>query len=396
VAKAKFERTKPHVNIGTIGHVDHGKTTLTAAITKVLHDKFPDLNESRAFDQIDNAPEERQRGITINISHVEYQTDKRHYAHVDAPGHADYIKNMITGAAQMDGAILVVAATDGPMPQTREHVLLARQVGVPYILVALNKADAVDDEELLELVELEVRELLAAQEFDEDAPVVRVSALKALEGDAKWVESVEELMKAVDESIPDPVRDTQKPFLMPVEDVFTITGRGTVVTGRVERGVINVNEEVEIVGIKPTSTKTTVTGVEMFRKLLDQGQAGDNVGLLLRGIKREDVERGQVVVKPGTTTPHTEFEGQVYILSKDEGGRHTPFFNNYRPQFYFRTTDVTGVVTLPEGTEMVMPGDNTNINVKLIQPVAMDEGLRFAIREGGRTVGAGRVVKIVK
>jgi elongation factor Tu len=396
VAKAKFERTKPHVNIGTIGHVDHGKTTLTAAITKVLHDKYPDLNESRAFDQIDNAPEERQRGITINISHVEYQTDKRHYAHVDAPGHADYIKNMITGAAQMDGAILVVAATDGPMPQTREHVLLARQVGVPYILVALNKADAVDDEELLELVELEVRELLAAQEFDEDAPVIRVSALKALEGDAKWVESIEELMAAVDESIPDPVRDTDKPFLMPVEDVFTITGRGTVVTGRVERGVVNVNEEVEIVGIKPSSTKTTVTGVEMFRKLLDQGMAGDNVGLLLRGIKREDVERGQVVVKPGTTTPHTEFEGQVYILSKDEGGRHTPFFNNYRPQFYFRTTDVTGVVTLPEGTEMVMPGDNTIISVKLIQPVAMDEGLRFAIREGGRTVGAGRVTKIVK
>jgi elongation factor Tu len=396
VAKAKFERTKPHVNIGTIGHVDHGKTTLTAAITKVLHDKYPDLNESRAFDQIDNAPEERQRGITINISHVEYQTDKRHYAHVDAPGHADYIKNMITGAAQMDGAILVVAATDGPMPQTREHVLLARQVGVPYILVALNKADAVDDEELLELVELEVRELLAAQEFDEEAPVIRVSALKALEGDAKWVESVEELMQAVDDSIPDPVRETDKPFLMPVEDVFTITGRGTVVTGRVERGVINVNEEVEIVGIKQTSTKTTVTGVEMFRKLLDQGQAGDNVGLLLRGIKREDVERGQVVVKPGTTTPHTEFEGQVYILSKDEGGRHTPFFNNYRPQFYFRTTDVTGVVTLPEGTEMVMPGDNTVISVKLIQPVAMDEGLRFAIREGGRTVGAGRVTKIIK
>jgi elongation factor Tu len=396
VAKAKFQRTKPHVNIGTIGHVDHGKTTLTAAITKVLHDKFPDLNESKAFDQIDNAPEERQRGITINIAHVEYQTDKRHYAHVDAPGHADYIKNMITGAAQMDGAILVVAATDGPMPQTREHVLLARQVGVPYILVALNKADAVDDEELLELVELEVRELLAAQEFDEEAPVIRVSALKALEGDAKWVESVEELMKAVDESIPDPVRETDKPFLMPVEDVFTITGRGTVVTGRVERGVINVNEEVEIVGIKPTSTKTTVTGVEMFRKLLDQGQAGDNVGLLLRGIKREDVERGQVVTKPGTTTPHTEFEGQVYILSKDEGGRHTPFFNNYRPQFYFRTTDVTGVVTLPEGTEMVMPGDNTVISVKLIQPVAMDEGLRFAIREGGRTVGAGRVTKIIK
>jgi elongation factor Tu len=396
VAKAKFQRTKPHVNIGTIGHIDHGKTTLTAAITKVLHDKFPDLNETKAFDQIDNAPEERQRGITINIAHVEYQTAKRHYAHVDAPGHADYIKNMITGAAQMDGAILVVAANDGPMPQTREHVLLARQVGVPYILVALNKADMVDDEELLELVELEVRELLANQEFDEDAPVIRVSALKALDGDAKWVESVEELMNAVDESIPDPVRETDKPFLMPVEDVFTITGRGTVVTGRVERGVINVNEEVEIVGIRPSTTKTTVTGVEMFRKLLDQGQAGDNVGLLLRGIKREDVERGQVVTKPGTTTPHTEFEGQVYILSKDEGGRHTPFFNNYRPQFYFRTTDVTGVVTLPEGTEMVMPGDNTTINVKLIQPVAMDEGLRFAIREGGRTVGAGRVTKIIK
>ena len=396
MAKAKFERTKPHVNIGTIGHVDHGKTTLTAAITKVLHDKYPTLNESRAFDQIDNAPEERQRGITINISHVEYQTEKRHYAHVDAPGHADYIKNMITGAAQMDGAILVVAATDGPMPQTREHVLLARQVGVPYILVALNKSDMVDDEELLELVELEVRELLAAQEFDEDAPVIQVSALKALEGDEKWVKSVEELMDAVDESIPDPVRETDLPFLMPVEDVFTITGRGTVVTGRVERGVINVNEEVEIVGIKPTSTKTTVTGVEMFRKLLDQGQAGDNVGLLLRGIKREDVERGQVVVKPGTTTPHTDFEGSVYILSKDEGGRHTPFFNNYRPQFYFRTTDVTGVVTLPEGTEMVMPGDNTEIVVKLIQPVAMDDGLRFAIREGGRTVGAGRVTKIIK
>ena len=396
MAKAKFERTKPHVNIGTIGHVDHGKTTLTAAITKVLHDKYPTLNESRAFDQIDNAPEERQRGITINISHVEYQTEKRHYAHVDAPGHADYIKNMITGAAQMDGAILVVAATDGPMPQTREHVLLARQVGVPYILVALNKADMVDDEELLELVELEVRELLAAQEFDEDAPVIKVSALKALEGDEKWVKSVEELMDAVDESIPDPVRETDLPFLMPVEDVFTITGRGTVVTGRVERGVINVNEEVEIVGIKPASTKTTVTGVEMFRKLLDQGQAGDNVGLLLRGIKREDVERGQVVVKPGTTTPHTDFEGSVYILSKDEGGRHTPFFNNNRPQFYFRTTDVTGVVTLPEGTEMVMPGDNTEIVVKLIQPVAMDDGLRFAIREGGRTVGAGRVTKIIK
>ena len=396
MAKAKFDRTKPHVNIGTIGHVDHGKTTLTAAITKVLHDKFPDLNEASAFDQIDKAPEEKARGITINISHVEYQTEKRHYAHVDAPGHADYIKNMITGAAQMDGAILVVAATDGPMPQTREHVLLARQVGVPYILVALNKADMVDDDEIIELVEMEVRELLASQEFDEDAPVIKVSALKALEGDEKWGESVLELMQAVDDSIPDPVRETDKPFLMPVEDVFTITGRGTVVTGRIERGSVNVNEEVEIVGIRPGSTKTTVTGIEMFRKLLDSGQAGDNVGLLVRGIKREDVERGQVIIKPGTTTPHTEFEGNAYILSKDEGGRHTPFFNNYRPQFYFRTTDVTGVVTLPEGTEMVMPGDNTEMSVTLIQPVAMDEGLRFAIREGGRTVGAGRVTKIVK
>ena len=396
MAKAKFERTKPHVNIGTIGHVDHGKTTLTAAITKVLHDKFPDLNEASAFDEIDKAPEEKARGITINISHVEYQTEKRHYAHVDAPGHADYIKNMITGAAQMDGAILVVAATDGPMPQTREHVLLAKQVGVPYILVALNKADMVDDDEIIELVEMEVRELLAAQDFDEDAPVIKVSALKALEGDPKWAESVAELMQAVDDSIPDPVRETDKPFLMPVEDVFTITGRGTVVTGRIERGSVNVNEEVEIVGIRPGSTKTTVTGIEMFRKLLDSGQAGDNVGLLVRGIKREDVERGQVIIKPGTTTPHTEFEGNAYILSKDEGGRHTPFFNNYRPQFYFRTTDVTGVVTLPEGTEMVMPGDNTEMTVALIQPVAMDEGLRFAIREGGRTVGAGRVTKIIK
>ncbi|WP_338886298.1 elongation factor Tu [Rhodococcus sovatensis] len=396
MAKAKFERTKPHVNIGTIGHVDHGKTTLTAAITKVLHDKYPDLNEASAFDEIDKAPEEKARGITINISHVEYQTEKRHYAHVDAPGHADYIKNMITGAAQMDGAILVVAATDGPMPQTREHVLLAKQVGVPYILVALNKADMVDDDEIIELVEMEVRELLAAQDFDEDAPVIKVSALKALEGDEKWAESVVELMQAVDDSIPDPVRETEKPFLMPVEDVFTITGRGTVVTGRIERGSVNVNEEVEIVGIRPGSTKTTVTGIEMFRKLLDSGQAGDNVGLLVRGIKREDVERGQVIIKPGTTTPHTEFEGNAYILSKDEGGRHTPFFNNYRPQFYFRTTDVTGVVTLPEGTEMVMPGDNTEMSVTLIQPVAMDEGLRFAIREGGRTVGAGRVTKIIK
>ncbi|MBB4686472.1 elongation factor Tu [Amycolatopsis jiangsuensis] len=397
MAKAKFERSKPHVNIGTIGHVDHGKTTLTAAITKVLHEAYPELNEARAFDQIDNAPEEKQRGITINISHVEYQTEKRHYAHVDAPGHADYIKNMITGAAQMDGAILVVAATDGPMPQTREHVLLARQVGVPYIVVALNKSDMVDDEEILELVELEVRELLSSQEFPgDDAPVVRVSGLKALEGDEKWSAAVLELMHAVDDNVPDPVRELDKPFLMPIEDVFTITGRGTVVTGRVERGQVNVNEEVEIVGIRDKSTKTTVTGVEMFRKLLDSGQAGDNVGLLLRGIKREDVERGQVVVKPGTTTPHTDFEGRVYILAKDEGGRHTPFFNNYRPQFYFRTTDVTGVVTLPEGTEMVMPGDNTDISVQLIQPVAMDEGLRFAIREGGRTVGAGQVTKINK
>ncbi|MEV6907904.1 elongation factor Tu [Amycolatopsis sp. NPDC051071] len=397
MAKAKFERTKPHVNIGTIGHVDHGKTTLTAAITKVLHDKYPELNTASAFDQIDNAPEEKQRGITINISHVEYQTEKRHYAHVDAPGHADYIKNMITGAAQMDGAILVVAATDGPMPQTREHVLLAKQVGVPYIVVALNKADMVDDEEILELVELEVRELLSSQDFPgDDAPVVKVSGLKALEGDEAWGKSVLELMEAVDENVPDPVRELDKPFLMPIEDVFTITGRGTVVTGRIERGRVNVNEEVEIVGIKEKSTKTTVTGVEMFRKLLDQGEAGDNVGLLVRGIKREDVERGQVVVKPGTTTPHTEFEGSVYILSKDEGGRHTPFFNNYRPQFYFRTTDVTGVVTLKEGTEMVMPGDNTDISVTLIQPIAMDEGLRFAIREGGRTVGAGQVTKINK
>jgi elongation factor Tu len=397
VAKAKFERTKPHVNIGTIGHVDHGKTTLTAAITKVLHDKYPELNAARAFDQIDNAPEERQRGITINISHVEYQTEKRHYAHVDAPGHADYIKNMITGAAQMDGAILVVSATDGPMPQTREHVLLARQVGVPYIVVALNKADVVDDEEILELVELEVRELLSSQEFDgDDAPIVRVSALKALEGDEKWAATVADLMDKVDEFVPEPVRDTDKPFLMPIEDVFTITGRGTVVTGRVERGVLKVNEEVEIVGIRPGSTKTTVTGVEMFRKLLDEARAGENVGLLLRGTKREDVERGQVVVKPGSVTPHTDFEANAYILSKDEGGRHNPFYANYRPQFYFRTTDVTGVITLPEGTEMVMPGDTTEMTVQLIQPVAMEEGLRFAIREGGRTVGAGTVTKIVK
>ncbi|GAA1552423.1 elongation factor Tu [Actinomadura kijaniata] len=397
MAKAKFERTKPHVNIGTIGHIDHGKTTLTAAITKVLHDKYPDINPFTPFEDIDKAPEERERGITISIAHVEYQTESRHYAHVDCPGHADYIKNMITGAAQMDGAILVVAATDGPMPQTKEHVLLARQVGVPYIVVALNKCDMVDDEEILELVELEVRELLSEYEFPgDDVPVVRVSAFQALQGDEKWAESILELMNAVDENVPEPQRDTDKPFLMPIEDVFSITGRGTVVTGRIERGVVNVNEEVEIIGIREEHSKTTVTGVEMFRKLLDQGQAGDNVGLLLRGIKREDVERGQCVIKPGTNTPHTEFEAQVYILSKDEGGRHTPFFNNYRPQFYFRTTDVTGVVHLPEGVEMVMPGDNTEMRVELIQPVAMEEGLKFAIREGGRTVGAGRVTKILK
>ena len=397
MAKAKFQRTKPHVNIGTIGHIDHGKTTLTAAITKVLHDAHPDLNPFTPFDQIDKAPEEKARGITISIAHVEYQTDARHYAHVDCPGHADYIKNMITGAAQMDGAILVVSAADGPMPQTKEHVLLARQVGVPYIVVALNKADVVDDEEILELVELEVRELLSTYEFPgDDLPVVRVSALKALECDAKWSESIRELMVAVDTAIPEPERDIDRPFLMPVEDVFTITGRGTVVTGRVERGIVKVGETIEIVGIQDKVQSSTVTGVEMFRKLLDQGQAGDNVGLLLRGIKREEVERGQVICKPGSITPHTEFEAQVYILSKDEGGRHTPFFNNYRPQFYFRTTDVTGVVTLPEGTEMVMPGDNTEMNVSLIQPIAMEEGLRFAIREGGRTVGAGRVTKILK
>jgi elongation factor Tu len=397
VAKAKFERTKPHVNIGTIGHIDHGKTTLTAAITKVLHDKYPDLNPFTPFDEIDKAPEERQRGITISIAHVEYQTEARHYAHVDCPGHADYIKNMITGAAQMDGAILVVAATDGPMPQTREHVLLARQVGVPALVVALNKCDMVDDEELIELVEMEVRELLNEYEFPgDDIPVVRVAAFPALNGDAKWGESVAELMQAVDDYIPTPERDTEKPFLMPVEDVFTITGRGTVITGRIERGIVKVGEEVEIIGIREVAQKSTVTGVEMFRKLLDEGQAGENVGLLLRGTKREDIERGMVVIKPGTTTPHTNFEASVYILSKEEGGRHTPFFNNYRPQFYFRTTDVTGVVTLPEGTEMVMPGDNTEMVVELIQPIAMDEGLRFAIREGGRTVGAGRVTKITK
>ncbi len=396
MAKAKFERSKPHVNVGTIGHVDHGKTTLTAAISKVLADKYPDLNEKRDFGMIDSAPEERQRGITINIAHIEYQTDKRHYAHVDAPGHADYVKNMITGAAQMDGAILVVAATDGPMAQTREHVLLARQVGVPTLLVALNKADMVDDEELLDLVEMEVRDLLSSQEFDgDDAPVIRVSALKALEGDPEWVAKVEELMEAVDTYIPDPVRETDKPFLMPIEDVFTITGRGTVVTGRAERGTLKINSEVEIVGIRPIQ-KTTVTGIEMFHKQLDEAWAGENCGLLLRGLKRDDVERGQVVVEPGSITPHTEFEANVYILSKDEGGRHNPFYSNYRPQFYFRTTDVTGVIKLPEGTEMVMPGDNTEMTVELIQPIAMEEGLGFAIREGGRTVGSGRVTKIIK
>ncbi|MBL7285096.1 elongation factor Tu [Corynebacterium godavarianum] len=395
MAKEKFERSKPHVNIGTIGHVDHGKTTTTAAITKVLADAYPEENKAFAFDAIDKAPEERERGITINISHVEYNTPKRHYAHVDAPGHADYIKNMITGAAQMDGAILVVAATDGPMPQTREHVLLARQVGVPYILVALNKCDMVDDEEIIELVEMEVRELLAEQEFDEEAPIVQISALKALEGDEKWVQSIIDLMEACDNSIPDPERETDKPFLMPVEDIFTISGRGTVVTGRVERGILNINDEVEIIGIRDKATKTTVTSIEMFNKLLDTAEAGDNAALLLRGLKREDVERGQVVIAPGAYTPHSKFEGSVYVLSKDEGGRHTPFFDNYRPQFYFRTTDVTGVVKLPEGTEMVMPGDNVDMSVELIQPVAMDEGLRFAIREGSRTVGAGRVTKIL-
>ena len=397
MAKAKFERNKPHINIGTIGHIDHGKTTLTAAITKVLHDRFPDVNPFTPFDMIDKAPEERQRGITISIAHVEYQTEGRHYAHVDCPGHADYIKNMITGAAQMDGAILVVAATDGPMPQTKEHVLLARQVGVPCLVVALNKCDMVDDEELIELVEMEVRELLNQYEFPgDDIPIVRVAAFPALQGDEKWGASIMELMDAVDSYIPTPEREIDKPFLMPIEDVFTITGRGTVVTGRIERGIVKINEEIEIVGIRPgPAIKTTVTGVEMFRKLLDEGQAGENVGVLLRGTKREDVERGQVCCKPGTITPHTEFEAQVYILSKDEGGRHTPFFNNYRPQFYFRTTDVTGVVYLPDGKDMVMPGDNTDMRVELIQSIAMEDGLRFAIREGGRTVGAGRVTKIL-
>jgi elongation factor Tu len=396
MAKKKFERTKPHLNIGTMGHIDHGKTTLTAAITKVLHERNPEVPYT-PFDQIDKAPEEKQRGITISIAHVEYETDRRHYAHVDMPGHADYIKNMITGAAQIDGAILVVSAPDGPMPQTREHVLLARQVGVPYIVVALNKVDMVDDEELLELVELEVRELLTQYEFPgDDTPIIRVSALKALEGDAAAAQQVLELMNAVDEYVPEPERVVDKPFLMPVEDVFTITGRGTVATGRVEQGTIKVGEQVEIVGIRPETATTVVTGVEMFRKLLDQGQAGDNIGVLLRGTRRDEIERGQVLAKPKSITPHTEFTAQVYVLSKEEGGRHTPFFNNYRPQFYFRTTDVTGEVTLPEGTEMAMPGDNTEMTVKLIQPIAMAEGLRFAIREGGRTVGAGRVIKILK
>ena len=398
MGKAKFERTKPHVNIGTIGHVDHGKTTLTAAISKVLHDKYPDLNPFTPFDEIDKAPEEKQRGITINIAHVEYQTEKRHYAHVDAPGHADYIKNMITGAAQMDGAILVVSAADGPMPQTREHILLARQVGVPYIVVYLNKADMVDDAELLELVEMEVRELLSKYEFPgDDIPIVKGSAKLALEGDKGELgeASIMQLADALDSYIPTPERAIDGAFLMPVEDVFSISGRGTVVTGRIERGIVKVGDEIEIIGIKPT-VKTTCTGVEMFRKLLDQGQAGDNVGVLLRGTKREEVERGQVLAKPGSITPHTKFKAEVYVLSKEEGGRHTPFFNGYRPQFYFRTTDVTGSIQLPAGTEMVMPGDNIQMDVALIAPIAMEEGLRFAIREGGRTVGAGVVAKIVE
>ncbi|MFE3702277.1 elongation factor Tu [Nocardia tengchongensis] len=398
MAKARFQRTKPHVNVGTIGHIDHGKTTLTAAITRVLHDRYPDLNPFTPFEAIDKAPEERQRGITISIAHVEYQTENRHYAHVDCPGHADYIKNMITGAAQMDGAILVVAATDGPMPQTKEHVILARQVGVPKMVVALNKCDMVDDEEILELVELEVGELLSEYEFDGDnTPIVRVSAFQALtDPTGAWGAGITELLAAVDDWIDTPAREVENPFLMPIEDVFTITGRGTVVTGRIERGVLKVNAEVEIVGIRPKTTKTTVTGIEMFRKLLDEGQAGENVGLLLRGVRREDVERGQCVIKPGSVTPHTQFEGQAYILSKEEGGRHTPFFNNYRPQFYFRTTDVTGVVTLPKAVEMVLPGDNVSMEVVLIQPIAMEVGLKFAIREGGRTVGAGQITKILK
>jgi len=396
MAKAKFERTKPHVNVGTIGHVDHGKTTLTAAITAIMADKYG--GEKKGYEQIDNAPEEKARGITINTAHVEYETENRHYAHVDCPGHADYVKNMITGAAQMDGAILVVSAADGPMPQTREHILLARQVGVPYIIVYLNKADMVDDAELLELVEMEVRELLAKYDFPgDDTPIITGSALKALEGDKgeHGEESIIKLAAALDEYIPEPTRALDKPFLMPVEDVFSISGRGTVATGRIERGVVKVGEDIEIIGLKDT-VKTVCTGVEMFRKLLDQGQAGDNVGILLRGTKREDVERGQVLAKPGSITPHTKFDAEVYVLSKDEGGRHTPFFNGYRPQFYFRTTDVTGSVELPKGTEMVMPGDNTQMVVTLIQPIAMEEGLRFAIREGGRTVGAGVVAKVLE
>ena len=395
MAKKKFERTKPHVNIGTMGHIDHGKTTLTAAITKVLSERIPGTSFT-PFDQIDKAPEERQRGITISIAHVEYETANRHYAHVDMPGHADYVKNMITGAAQIDGAILVVSATDGPMPQTRAHVLLARQVGVPYIVVALNKADMVDDEELLELVEMEIRELLTSYDFPgDDIPIIRVSALKALEGDAAWGDKIVELMDAVDSYIPEPVRSTEKPFLMSIEDVMSITGRGTVVTGKVEQGVVKVGDEVEVVGLRPT-TKTVVTGIEMFRKLLDEGRAGDNLGALLRGTKKEDVERGQVLCKPGSITPHTVFEASVYVLTKAEGGRHKPFFANYRPQFYFRTTDVTGTIELPAGTEMVMPGDNTEMTVTLGKPIAMEEGLTFSIREGGRTVGSGRVIKILK
>jgi elongation factor Tu len=396
VAKAKFERDKPHVNVGTIGHIDHGKTTLTAAITKVLHDKFGDGTEVRSFDSIDNAPEEKARGITIATSHVEYETANRHYAHVDCPGHADYVKNMITGAAQMDGAILVVSAADGAMPQTREHILLARQVGVPYIVVFLNKADMVDDPELLELVEVEIRDLLSEYEFPgDDIPFVIGSALKALEGDEEYEGKILELAEALDTYIPEPVRDLDKPFLMPVEDVFSITGRGTVATGRIEQGIIKTGETVEIVGIKATAT-TVVTGVEMFKKILDEGRAGDNVGCLLRGTKREEIERGQVLCKPGSITPHTKFKAEVYVLKKEEGGRHTPFFTGYRPQFYFRTTDVTGVANLPEGTEMVMPGDNVQMEIELIQPIAMDQGLRFAIREGGRTVGSGVVTEVIQ
>ena len=398
MAKEKFERSKPHVNIGTIGHVDHGKTTLTAAISRVLSETGAEHGSANAdftaFENIDKAPEERERGITISIAHIEYETDSRHYAHVDCPGHADYVKNMITGAAQMDGAILVIAATDGPMAQTREHILLARQVGVPYIVVFLNKCDMVDDDELIELVEMEVSELLESYEF-EDCPIIRGSALKAMEGDTEWYAPIWELLDTVDEYIPTPERDVDKPFLMAVEDTMTITGRGTVATGRVERGVLHVNDPLEIVGIRETST-TVCTGVEMFRKLLDEAQAGDNIGCLLRGVKRNEIERGQVLCKPGSVTPHTEFEGQVYILTKEEGGRHTPFFDGYRPQFYFRTTDVTGVAHLPEGTEMVMPGDNVLLKGELIHPIAMEEGLKFAIREGGRTVGSGRVTKIIK